>query len=214
MATREPEQIRSEIEETREQLGETVEALAEKADVKGQAKAKVEETKQRFTRKAGRREGADRRRLARSGQGRRVERRRPPQAAPAAVRGGRRIRGRARRSAALIARRKRSSALSGSSGRRRCESSALATTRRPRRRRSTPTVSRDLQVEPPDDRPAEQRAEDDRADEVHPGGRADVLVPQIRIVSRHGVRPTLTRRGARPDPAGLCRPAGPARSRR
>ena len=53
MATREPEQIRSEIEETREQLGETVEALAEKADVKGQAKAKVEETKQRFTRKAG-----------------------------------------------------------------------------------------------------------------------------------------------------------------
>ena len=53
MATREPDQIRSEIEETREQLGETVEALAEKADVKGQAKAKVEETKQRFTRKAG-----------------------------------------------------------------------------------------------------------------------------------------------------------------
>ena len=53
MATREPEEIRSEIEETREQLGETVEALAEKADVKGQAKAKVEETKQRFTRKAG-----------------------------------------------------------------------------------------------------------------------------------------------------------------
>jgi ElaB/YqjD/DUF883 family membrane-anchored ribosome-binding protein len=52
MATREPEQIRSEIEETREQLGETVEALAEKADVKGQAKAKVEETKQRFTRTA------------------------------------------------------------------------------------------------------------------------------------------------------------------
>ena len=53
MATREPEEIRSEIEETREQLGETVEALAEKADVKGQAKAKVDETKQRFTRKAG-----------------------------------------------------------------------------------------------------------------------------------------------------------------
>jgi ElaB/YqjD/DUF883 family membrane-anchored ribosome-binding protein len=53
MATREPEEIRSEIEQTREQLGETVEALAEKADVKGQAKAKVEETRQRFTRKAG-----------------------------------------------------------------------------------------------------------------------------------------------------------------
>ena len=52
MATREPEEIRSEIETTREQLGETVEALAEKADVKGQAKAKVDETKQRFTRKA------------------------------------------------------------------------------------------------------------------------------------------------------------------
>ena len=52
MAAREPEQIRTEIEETREQLGETVEALAEKADVKGQAKAKVDETKQRFTRKA------------------------------------------------------------------------------------------------------------------------------------------------------------------
>ena len=52
MATREPEDIRSDIEETREQLGETVEALAEKADVKGQAKAKVDETKQRFTRKA------------------------------------------------------------------------------------------------------------------------------------------------------------------
>jgi ElaB/YqjD/DUF883 family membrane-anchored ribosome-binding protein len=48
MATREPEQIRAEIEETREQLGETVELLAEKADVKGQAKAKVDETKERL----------------------------------------------------------------------------------------------------------------------------------------------------------------------
>ena len=48
MATREPEEIRSEIEETREQLGETVEALAEKADVKGQAKAKVEDAKARL----------------------------------------------------------------------------------------------------------------------------------------------------------------------
>jgi ElaB/YqjD/DUF883 family membrane-anchored ribosome-binding protein len=45
MSTREPEQIRADIEETREQLGETVEALAEKADVKGQAKARVDETK-------------------------------------------------------------------------------------------------------------------------------------------------------------------------
>ena len=52
MATREPEEIRTEIEQTREQLGETVEALAEKADVKGQAKAKVGETRERFTRKA------------------------------------------------------------------------------------------------------------------------------------------------------------------
>ena len=46
MATRQPEEIRSEIEETREQLGETVEALAAKADVKGQAKAKVEDVKE------------------------------------------------------------------------------------------------------------------------------------------------------------------------
>ena len=43
--TRQPEEIRSDIEETREQLGETVEALAAKADVKGQAKAKVEDVK-------------------------------------------------------------------------------------------------------------------------------------------------------------------------
>jgi ElaB/YqjD/DUF883 family membrane-anchored ribosome-binding protein len=47
-----PEEIRADIEETREQLGETVEALAEKADVKHQAKLKVDETKQRFSRKA------------------------------------------------------------------------------------------------------------------------------------------------------------------
>ena len=46
MATRQPEEIRHEIEETREQLGETVEALAAKADVKGQAKAKVEDVKE------------------------------------------------------------------------------------------------------------------------------------------------------------------------
>ena len=52
MAAREPDEIRSEIEQTREQLGETVEALAEKADVKGQAQAKVDETKERFARKA------------------------------------------------------------------------------------------------------------------------------------------------------------------
>jgi ElaB/YqjD/DUF883 family membrane-anchored ribosome-binding protein len=52
MATRGPEEIRHEIEETREQLGETVEALAEKTDVKSQARAKVDEAKVRFHRKA------------------------------------------------------------------------------------------------------------------------------------------------------------------
>jgi ElaB/YqjD/DUF883 family membrane-anchored ribosome-binding protein len=51
--TRGPEEIRADIEETREQLGETVEALAAKADVKGQAKAKVDDTKERFKRTAG-----------------------------------------------------------------------------------------------------------------------------------------------------------------
>jgi ElaB/YqjD/DUF883 family membrane-anchored ribosome-binding protein len=52
MATREPDQIRADIEGTREQLGETVEALAEKADVKHQARLKVDETKGRFRHKA------------------------------------------------------------------------------------------------------------------------------------------------------------------
>jgi ElaB/YqjD/DUF883 family membrane-anchored ribosome-binding protein len=52
MATREPEEIRREIDQTREELGETVEALATKADVKAQARAKVDETKERFSRKA------------------------------------------------------------------------------------------------------------------------------------------------------------------
>jgi molecular chaperone GrpE (heat shock protein) len=42
-----PEQIEGEIEQTREDLGETVAALAEKADVKKQAKQKVDETKER-----------------------------------------------------------------------------------------------------------------------------------------------------------------------
>ena len=40
-----PEEIQAEIEATRAELGETVEALAGKADVKGQAQRKVEETK-------------------------------------------------------------------------------------------------------------------------------------------------------------------------
>lgn len=43
---RSPEEIREDIEETREELGDTAAALAAKADVKGQAKAKVEEVKQ------------------------------------------------------------------------------------------------------------------------------------------------------------------------
>ena len=43
---RSPEEIRRDIEETREELGDTVEALAQKADVKGQAKAKFEGIKQ------------------------------------------------------------------------------------------------------------------------------------------------------------------------
>jgi ElaB/YqjD/DUF883 family membrane-anchored ribosome-binding protein len=43
---RSPEEIRHDIEETREELGDTAEALAQKADVKGQAKAKVEDAKQ------------------------------------------------------------------------------------------------------------------------------------------------------------------------
>ena len=47
----EPEQIRAEIEGTREELGETVEALATKADVKSQAKARVDERKQALRQK-------------------------------------------------------------------------------------------------------------------------------------------------------------------
>jgi ElaB/YqjD/DUF883 family membrane-anchored ribosome-binding protein len=42
---REPQEIRSDIEETRQELGDTAASLAEKADVKAQAKQKVEETK-------------------------------------------------------------------------------------------------------------------------------------------------------------------------
>jgi ElaB/YqjD/DUF883 family membrane-anchored ribosome-binding protein len=44
-AARDPEQIEGEIEQTRAELGDTVEALAQKADVKAQAKRKVDETK-------------------------------------------------------------------------------------------------------------------------------------------------------------------------
>ena len=44
---RDPAEIRQDIETTRHELGETVEALAHKADVKAQAKAKVDEVKGR-----------------------------------------------------------------------------------------------------------------------------------------------------------------------
>lgn len=43
--SREPEEIREDIEQTREELGGTVAAMAEKTDVKKQAGAKVEELK-------------------------------------------------------------------------------------------------------------------------------------------------------------------------
>ena len=44
-----PEQLRSEIEETREDLGETVAALASKTDVKSRAKEKVDDVKSKVT---------------------------------------------------------------------------------------------------------------------------------------------------------------------
>jgi ElaB/YqjD/DUF883 family membrane-anchored ribosome-binding protein len=50
---RTPQQIRHDIEETREELGETAAALAEKADVKAQAKAKVEEKRKELRAKVG-----------------------------------------------------------------------------------------------------------------------------------------------------------------
>ena len=43
--SRDPAQIREEIEETRGELGETVAAVAEKSDVKQQAKDKADELK-------------------------------------------------------------------------------------------------------------------------------------------------------------------------
>lgn len=49
---RSPEEIREDIEESREELGDTAAALAQKADVKGQAKAKVEDAKQKASAKA------------------------------------------------------------------------------------------------------------------------------------------------------------------
>jgi ElaB/YqjD/DUF883 family membrane-anchored ribosome-binding protein len=43
---RSPEEIRADIERTREELGDTAAAVAQKADVKAQAKAKFDETRQ------------------------------------------------------------------------------------------------------------------------------------------------------------------------
>lgn len=44
-----PQQIQRDIEQTRGELGDTVEALAKKADVKAQAKQKIDETKSSVT---------------------------------------------------------------------------------------------------------------------------------------------------------------------
>jgi len=48
---RTPEQIEADIERTRRELGDTVAAVAAKADVKAQAKAKVQETRERVLHK-------------------------------------------------------------------------------------------------------------------------------------------------------------------
>ena len=49
--TRTPDEIRSDIEQTREELADTAAALAHKADVKGRAKDRVEELKERAAQK-------------------------------------------------------------------------------------------------------------------------------------------------------------------
>lgn len=49
--TREPQEIREDIEATRHELGDTVASLAEKTNVKGQVKHKVDETKAAVTEK-------------------------------------------------------------------------------------------------------------------------------------------------------------------
>jgi hypothetical protein len=43
--SKDPEQIREEIEATRQELGDTVEALVAKADVKAHARERIERTK-------------------------------------------------------------------------------------------------------------------------------------------------------------------------
>jgi hypothetical protein len=50
---RTPDQIEADIERTRRDMGDTVAAVAEKADVKTQAKQKVEEAKARVKEKVG-----------------------------------------------------------------------------------------------------------------------------------------------------------------
>jgi ElaB/YqjD/DUF883 family membrane-anchored ribosome-binding protein len=51
-SSRDPAEIRVEIEESREELGETVAAVAEKTDVKKQAQAKADELKSQASDKA------------------------------------------------------------------------------------------------------------------------------------------------------------------
>jgi ElaB/YqjD/DUF883 family membrane-anchored ribosome-binding protein len=51
-STRNPEEIREDIEQTRGELGETVAAVAEKTDVKKQARAKTDELKDKASAKA------------------------------------------------------------------------------------------------------------------------------------------------------------------
>jgi ElaB/YqjD/DUF883 family membrane-anchored ribosome-binding protein len=51
--SRDPEEIRSEIEETREELADTAAALAYKTDVKARAKDRVEEVKSDVREKVG-----------------------------------------------------------------------------------------------------------------------------------------------------------------
>jgi len=52
-AAQDPRELRREIEHTREELGDTVAALAEKADVKAQARHKVEDVKSRVSSRRG-----------------------------------------------------------------------------------------------------------------------------------------------------------------
>jgi hypothetical protein len=49
-STREPAEIRRDIESTRGEMGDTVEALAEKADVKAQAQRKAADAQQKLAR--------------------------------------------------------------------------------------------------------------------------------------------------------------------